>query len=297
MTIYNIYVIFFKNILTNFAFCDTMQSMDKLMKTTAFSNPTYDNLADAPFYLFFKKETFLLDVPHYHDSIEIIYMIHGKAKTYVNGTSYEFSEGDISICNTQQVHFYENYPQEKLAFCVVLSHKYTHDFRQVHKDTAFPSLLTNKEHNAKIYALLNEWFNLENRTFLTDCAYANLLLDMLVKLYGFSDMKAINPLNATAIELVNYINENYANPLTLETAAKHFGYSTEYFSKMFKHAVGKNFLSFLNTTRAQQAKKMLTASDRKLSLQEICTACGFNNTVSMYRNLKRLQLSQDLFLD
>ena len=82
-----------------------------------------------------------------------------------------------------------------------------------------------------------------------------------------------------------------------ETAAKHFGYSTEYFSKMFKHAVGKNFLSFLNTTRAQQAKKMLTASDRKLSLQEICTACGFNNTVSMYRNLKRLQLSQDLFLD
>ena len=271
--------------------------MDTANKTTAFSNPTYDNLADAPFYLFFKQETFLLDVPHYHDSVEIVYMIRGKAKTYVNGTSYEFGEGDISICNTQQVHFYENYPQEKLAFCVVLSNKYTHDFRQVHKNTTFPSLLTNKEHNAKIYALLTEWFTLENRTFLTDCAYANLLLDMLVKLYGFSNAKAVNPLNSTAIDLVNYINENYAQPITFQSAAQHFGYSTEYFSKMFKHAVGKNFLSFLNTTRAQQAKKMLDDPARKLSLHEICTACGFNNTVSLYRNLKRLKNAQELSFD
>ncbi len=271
--------------------------MNTSNKTTSFSNPTYDNLADAPFYLFFKQETFLLDVPHYHDSIEIVYMIRGKAKTYVNGTAYEFNEGDISICNTQQVHFYENYPQEKLAFCVVLSHKYTHDFRQVHKDTLFPHLLTDKAHNAKIYALLNEWFYLENRTFLTDCAYANLLLDMLIKLYGFSDAKAVNPLNDTAIDLVNYVNENYDKPITLETAARHFGYSTEYFSKMFKRAVGKNFLSFLNTTRAQQAKKMLDDPARKLSLHEICAACGFNNTVSLYRNLKRLKTSTEFLTD
>lgn len=274
-----------------------MQTMDKAINTTSFSNPTYDNLADAPFYLFFKKETFLLDVPHYHDSVEIVYMIRGKAKTYVNGTSYEFSEGDISICNTQQVHFYENYPQEKLAFCVVLSNKYTHDFRQVHKNTTFPSLLTNKEHNAKVFQLLSEWFNLKDRTFLTDCAYANLLLDMLVKLYGFSDAKAVNPLNETAIKLVNYVNENYAQPITLQSAAKHFGYSTEYFSKMFKHAVGKNFLAFLNTTRTQQAKKMLADPKRKYTLHEICTACGFNNTISLYRNLKRLNNSPDFISD
>lgn len=274
-----------------------MQTMSKSIHKNTFSTPTYDNLADAPFYLFFKKETFLLDVPHYHDSIEIIYMIRGKAKTYVNGTSYEFSEGDISICNTQHVHFYENYPQEKLAFCVILSNKYTHDFRQVHKDTIFPSHLTNKEHNKKIYALLSQWFDLENRTFLTDCAYANLLLDMLVKLYGFSDAKATEPLNETAITLVNYISENYAQPITLQSAAAHFGYSKEYFSKMFKHAVGKNFLAFLNTTRTQQAKKMLDDPEHNYTVQEICAACGFNNPVSLYRNLKRMQASNDLSFD
>ena len=153
---------------------------DQIMKTTS-TDLVYDTLADAPFYLFFKTDIYLLDVPHYHDSIELIYMLRGKAKAYVNGVSYEFSEGEISLCNSQQVHFYENYPEDKLILGLVLSHKYTHDFRQIHKDTLFPSFLNNREHNKKIYDLLMEWLNHPDRSFLVDCAYANLLLDMLVK--------------------------------------------------------------------------------------------------------------------
>ena len=93
-------------------------------------------------------------------------------------------------------------------------------------------------------------------------------------------------MNSLAIEMINYITENYRENISLETAAKHFGYSKEYFSKVFKQTVGKNFLAFLNTTRTQKALKMLQASDRKKSVNEICAACGFNNPTSLYRNLK-----------
>ena len=249
--------------------------------------PKYEQYADDPFYLFLKKETWLLDVPHYHDSLEMIYLIEGKTKIYLGGTFHELEKGDIFFCNPQQVHFYENDESHKLAFCVVASNEYTHNFREFYKNALFPSLLKNKEKNKQIYKLLSEWFDYEDKSFLVDCAYADLLLDKIIKLYNFAPTETQDPMNSLAIEMINYITENYCENISLETAAKHFGYSKEYFSKVFKQTVGKNFLSFLNTTRTQKALKMMQATDRKKSVNEICTACGFNNPTSLYRNLKR----------
>ena len=263
--------------------------MEQKLKKSNNNAPVYEHYADDPFYLFLKKETFLFDEPHYHESVELIYMIRGKAKAHLSGETREISEGDIFICNKQQVHFYENYPSEKLAFCVVLSNKYTHDFREIHKNAHFPSFLTDKEKNKEIYGLLCDWFNFENGTFLSDCAFANLLLDKIVKLYGFSEEKPRDTMNKMAIEMINYISDNYYKNVTLETAAKHFGYAKEYFSKIFKQTVGKNFLDCLNTMRTQKAMEMLNDPERKHSISEVCAACGFNNAASLYRHLKQMK--------
>ena len=255
-------------------------------KTTQRATPFYEHFADDPFYLFLSKETFLFDEPHYHESIELTYIVRGKTTVHLNGSAHDLSEGDIFLCNKQHVHFYENYDHDKLALCVVLSNKYTHDFREVHKNTVFPSFLTNREYNAQIYALLLDWFNFKDRTFLSDCAYANLLLDKIVKLYGF-DTEPFDPINTTAIQFINYITDNYNQNISLESAAKHFGYSKEHFSKKFKQTVGKNFLSFLNTIRLQKAIELMNDTDQKRTFNEICSMCGFNNPSSLYRHLRK----------
>lgn len=260
-----------------------MMEKTKIFKET----PFHEHFADDPFYLFLKKETFLFDAPHYHESIELIYMIEGKTTVHISGASHALEEGDIFICNTQQVHFYENYETPKLAFCVVLSDKYTHNFRERYNNALFPSLLQDKQKNKQIYELLQEWFTYEDKTFLVDCAYANLLLDKVLKLYDYTPAQSQDTMNTLAIEMINYITENYRENISLETAAKHFGYSKEYFSKVFKQTVGKNFLSFLNTTRTQKALEMMQKPGRKKSVNEICAACGFNNPTSLYRHLKR----------
>ena len=124
--------------------------------TQSQENYLYEHFADDPFYLFLKKETFLLDEPHYHESLEIIYLIRGKTVVHLSGATHPLSEGEIFICNRQQVHFYENFDCDTLAFCVVLSNKYTHDFRQIYNNAQFPSFLTDKTRNQEIYQLLQE---------------------------------------------------------------------------------------------------------------------------------------------
>jgi AraC-like DNA-binding protein len=169
----------------------------------------------------------------------------------------------------------------------VLSNKYTHDLRELHKKAFFPAFLTNKAHNAQIYQLLQSWFDYKGRTFLVDCAFANLLFDKIIKLYGLNDAQEHENLNEKAIDLINYILKNYNQNISLDSAAQHFGYSKEYFSKFFKQTVGKNFLEFLNAIRIQKALDMLNDTKNKKSVQEICSACGFNNPTSFYRHLKK----------
>ena len=72
----------------------------------------YERFADDAYYIFLQKHSFFLDVPHYHDSIEILCVTKGKTTVHLNGATYELSEGEIFVCNSQMVHYYENYEEE-----------------------------------------------------------------------------------------------------------------------------------------------------------------------------------------
>ncbi len=269
----------------------------KQAKKYTIENPLYEHPADNPYYLFFKKENFFFDIPHYHKSLEIVYIIKGKTTAHVDNKQYELSKGDIFICSSEQVHYYENYDKHKLAFIVLLSNGYLHDFNVFNKDSKFPTLLQNKKANAEIYALFQEWSDYKDRTFLVDCAFVNLFLDKLIKLYGLIGTTNIESMNTTAIAFITYIQENYQENLSLDSTAYRFGYSKEYFSKKFKQVVGKNFLTYLNDFRLQKALELLNDPESNLTFREVCERSGFNNSATLYRHLKKIRQANPCLLD
>ena len=208
---------------------------------------------------------------------------------HVDDNQYELSKGDAFIFSSEQVHYYENYDKHKLGFIVLLSRGYLHDFNVFNKDAKFPALLQNKKANAELYALLQKWSDYEDRTFLVDCAFANLFLDKLIKLYGLSGTTNLENMNTTAIAFITYIQENYQENLSLDSMAYRFGYSKEYFSKKFKQVVGKNFLTFLNDFRLQKALELLNDPESDLTFSEVCAKSGFNNSATLYRHLKKIR--------
>ncbi|MBQ7373495.1 MAG: helix-turn-helix domain-containing protein [Clostridia bacterium] len=247
----------------------------------------YEHFADDAYYIFLQKHAFFLDVPHYHDSIEILCVTKGKTTVHLNGATYDLSEGEIFVSNSQMVHYYENYDDDKMAIIVVLSEKYMRTFKEVYKNALLPHLLRDKQANAQIFSIMESWINSQNRSILIDTAYANALFDKIISLYGVISVDQVGGNNDLAIQFINYVNEHYSEEISLETAAKHFGYSKEYFSKKFKQTLDKNFLSFLNAVRLQKAIELLQDKTNKMSFIEICLACGFNNATSLYRHLKK----------
>ena len=88
--------------------------------------------------------------------------------------------------------------------------------------------------------------------------------------------------------LVNYIEHEKPftdNELRLANLADKVGHSTHLLSKVINKKSGKNFNSFINHYRLQEAEKLLL-SDKKHSIKTIYFDVGFNNKVTFYKAFK-----------
>ena len=74
---------------------------------------------------------------------------------------------------------------------------------------------------------------------------------------------------------IKYIREHFSEEISLEEVSQAVNISPFYFSRLFKHETGKNFIEFLNDTRMQKAKEYLV--DPMYSIKEICHKCGYSD--------------------
>ncbi len=92
--------------------------------------------------------------------------------------------------------------------------------------------------------------------------------------------------NIERIEILTYINANFAENITLTSLAQHFFISPSYFSDFFKKNIGINFVEYLNRTRITEAARLL--NENRLNSTQTAFAVGFNNMASYYTAFKKL---------
>jgi len=85
--------------------------------------------------------------------------------------------------------------------------------------------------------------------------------------------------NALAGELINqiqsYIQEHFAENLTLNVLSERFYVSPSYLSRLFKKKTGTNFIDYLTLLRVEKAKEYLTQTSRKI--YHISEMIGYEN--------------------
>ena len=72
-----------------------------------------------------------------------------------------------------------------------------------------------------------------------------------------------------------YIMQNFHKNITLEEVCEYVGFSTTYFSVMFKKETGEGFSKYLTRIRMEEAKNLLRETG--LSVAEICEKVGYND--------------------
>lgn len=87
-----------------------------------------------------------------------------------------------------------------------------------------------------------------------------------------------------------YILNHYTEPITLELVAEKAGFSSSYFSGLFKKEMGVGFAEYLIQLRMERAKELLKTS--KESVKDICTMVGYSDLkhfTSMFRKYTGLK--------
>lgn len=83
-----------------------------------------------------------------------------------------------------------------------------------------------------------------------------------------------------------YIQKHFNEPITLEDVCAATGFSTSYFSAMFKKETGEGFSKYLTRIRIERAKALL--QETNLSIAEICTQVGYSDLKHFTGTFKKI---------
>jgi AraC-like DNA-binding protein len=155
--------------------------------------------------------------------------------------------------------------------------------RPEEKDFASLSELTGIS-SAELYSYCKNTITLTEKQIEGVIAYLDLMGQLIVSTHhNLMFMESVNaPDRILAVQ--NYIHENFSQPLTVESVAKKFFFSANYFSRVFRKEIGIGFNAYLNCYRVDKAKEML--EETELSIGEIAFICGFGSISQFNRVFK-----------
>ena len=236
---------------------------------------------------------------HVHDCCEVILFLSSGSKVFIDGKLYDAKNGDLFVINQFETHKITTTPNGMFARFSILIHPdflFKNSTEQTdlsrcffERDTAFSHRITLND---------REIFELERRLLLfrrnlgygDDVAKNATINQILVFVNRFCQKHAALE-DATSREskaithAIGYINEHFAEDLSLERLAKHSFVSVNQLCKLFKSQFGTTAAKYITARRIMEAKKMLL---QKKSVAETALSCGFLDYANFIRVFKKL---------
>ena len=253
-------------------------------KKGVYFEPAYD---DRAFNVYLTYATKLADVAHFHSRFEFLYIADGTIEAVIDGRTCVRTAGDCIIVNPFEAHYYLQKSPSIHAYVLSIDDLYLADFYKIYgrKRFCFDPKKELGKSREKILFYLDKWlWESDCEDILSNQAWFNLIVLEIVKVYGVKDFEE-GKLNSA--EILEYIQEHYSEPLTMESVAKKIGYTKEYFSAVFNKLVGMNFRSYLNKIRVEKAKILL--KDKNKRVTDVAMEVGFSNAVTYYRAAKKFE--------
>ncbi len=233
------------------------------------------------------RRRFIDYVPHFHDTIELVYVLDGNCTARGNFCDHNLEKGDLFIAFPNQIHSYCNeqnidcylflFPS---AICPELAHFF---------DTKIPKcphirsgelsdlFLETIEHIYKYSHSPNFYHKQMTK------GYFAVLLSLILQKLELTEMHSTNP--TTEKKIINYCTENFQKPLTLDILAKELYVSRYHISHLFSSKLKISFNDFLNQLRVNNACE-------RLKHGECVTDVAFESGFSSIRTFNRAFLKE-----
>lgn len=228
---------------------------------------------------------------HWHNSLEILFLLSGTLHAVVDDQSYQLREEDLLLINSNSIHSLYSESCELAAFQINLSY-FTCDPRLPGLSFDCVSAKSTPENTLYFHRLKHLLAHLlkineeQTNPLLTLSVLARLLHELEMHFlvpspFGHTDRKRnLQKLSS----ITDYIQKHYKDTLTLTKLAEHEHFSVSYLSRFFKEQMGMNFSDYYNCIRLDHAVNELITT--KLSIASVAANNGFSDVrtfVSLFK--------------
>lgn len=220
--------------------------------------------------------------PHFHRKLELLYILEGEKEVICDNYKYLLKKDQLFIADSYLMHSYLESSGKQLV--IVIPNHMLKDYYLLYSNKKLKQCVIDDIDFCKsIKPYLEQLTKRENKP-LINYGMINIVLGKIVEKVGVEDRK--NQFDQKFIEeVLAYINENYAEEITLDHLAEHFGYSKYYFSRMFNMFLNTNLTNYLAIVRLQATIQKLKAE--KITISEAAFSSGFSSIQTFYRTLKK----------
>ncbi|MBB6714850.1 AraC family transcriptional regulator [Clostridium gasigenes] len=257
---------------------------------------------DFPFRLFF-NDGYVITPHHWHEDIEIIYLIEGDVKAGVNNQLYNLKKDDILIIPPGGVHYFLKEMDYSERAVIQFRMSIYDTFLTGNKDRVAIKPMFNKcrflSEGDEFYELMrNEIKSIIKEYEQKDNGYKIFLKARLYDLAGIlmrympKDCEDINydkqkERLGKLDNVMRYVEKNYSDKIVLDEIANVAGFSKFHFARFFKENTGMTFIDYLNNFRISMAEWTLINED--CSITEVSFKTGFNSIKTFNRVFKQLK--------
>jgi xylan 1,4-beta-xylosidase len=225
---------------------------------------------------------------HWHNHIEIIYALNGSIQMTTNGVNFKLDKGHICFINSGVIHSTSRGDEDNLILTIHITDSkksvfYNFKNMKFNAETYLDNFQRNLVPLTELQHLLTEIYR-EYRSKLP--GYENMILSHINACFAIMIRRSylvpkekddfIGEDNLKRFNLIlDYINEHYAEKLSLQKLADAMHMNYYYLSHFFKDIAGISFQEYINGQRLNQSEILLSATDKTIT--QIALESGYPN--------------------
>ena len=250
-----------------------------------------------------KWDTDLKEVEvHHHDFYEVNFLVSGDVTYVIESRVYHVKPGQILIINPRELHQvyiepdaapYERYmlwiapsllqglssPQTDLCRCFDMSRPHYSNLLHLSADQ-----------RRMIPAMFEAMLESQgNSAYGADLLQRNLLTEMMIHVNKLADLPSDNTAdsknNTMVARVIDYINQHYREPLSLDLLAERFFVSKYHLSHEFNRQMGTGIYQYIQKKRLLIARQLMLEG---LKPTEVYAPCGLGDYAAFFRAFKKI---------
>ena len=223
--------------------------------------------------------------PHFHHTIEIIFVEDGYSSININGIAYDVSAGSVLFIPQNAIHSGLTPTSKCNSYVLITDPNWLHGAAtKLASHTPVYPIWNNPHKVSIIWPILRHlWENLS--TISTD-TFTSLISSVICVILDDVELQKVTSSARAEQRILNYCQNHYLEPITVNDVASALGLSCSYISHVFSGTLKTSFPAYINGLRLFDS--MILLEETNLPITSVSDKAGFSTLRTFNRVFQEL---------